>query len=176
MKRRLTCETGSRCNYHEAEPRASCCFLCCHHDNHHVTCFFSQYSLMVMRAGNLRWLGLHSLKEVSSGKVSIKNNPQLCYTQPDKWTRLARSGAALTMMTNSPPAVCGEYACIRSSLLCDRDRIRTLVFPPTEQQNRTCDEECSEAGCWGPGPTMCVFCRHFSRRGRCAARCNLLQG
>uniref|UniRef100_A0A8D3AFW2 receptor protein-tyrosine kinase n=1 Tax=Scophthalmus maximus TaxID=52904 RepID=A0A8D3AFW2_SCOMX len=44
-------------------------------------------------------------------------------------------------------------------------------------QNRTCDQECTDdGGCWGPGPTMCVSCRHFDRRGRCVASCNLLQG
>uniref|UniRef100_A0A671YAM2 Receptor protein-tyrosine kinase n=1 Tax=Sparus aurata TaxID=8175 RepID=A0A671YAM2_SPAAU len=46
----------------------------------------------------------------------------------------------------------------------------------TEQQNRTCDAECTGDGCWGPGPNMCVSCRHFSRRGRCVPLCNLLQG
>lgn len=135
------------------------------------------FSLVVVRAVNLRWLGLRSLREVSAGQVFVKNNAQLCYTQPDKWTRLFRSTAQVVNISNNlPPAVCGESVGVRSSLLCDMDRIRTLVFPPTERQNQTCDEECSEAGCWGPGPTMCVFCRHLSRRGRCVALCNLLQG
>ncbi|XP_051796575.1 melanoma receptor tyrosine-protein kinase-like isoform X2 [Acanthochromis polyacanthus] len=47
---------------------------------------------------------------------------------------------------------------------------------PKEQQNRTCDQQCTQVGCWGPGPSMCVSCRHFDRRGRCVQHCNLLQG
>ncbi|XP_027860188.1 melanoma receptor tyrosine-protein kinase isoform X2 [Xiphophorus couchianus] len=43
-------------------------------------------------------------------------------------------------------------------------------------ENQTCNNECSEDGCWGPGPTMCVSCLHVDRGGRCVASCNLLQG
>jgi len=50
------------------------------------------------------------------------------------------------------------------------------ALPHTERENRICDQECSEDGCWGPGPTMCVSCQHFDRRGRCVPLCNLLQG
>ncbi|PWA32047.1 hypothetical protein CCH79_00020389 [Gambusia affinis] len=44
------------------------------------------------------------------------------------------------------------------------------------RDNQTCNNECSEDGCWGPGPTMCVSCLHVDRGGRCVASCNLLQG
>ncbi|XP_068593202.1 melanoma receptor tyrosine-protein kinase isoform X2 [Cebidichthys violaceus] len=112
----------------------------------------AQYSLLVMWAKNLLWLGLRSLKEVSAGRVLIKNNSQLCYNRPDQWTCLFRSSHQTpNMLNNAPPDVC-------------------------ERQNRTCDLECTDEGCWGPGPTMCVSCRHFNRRGRCVALCNLLQG
>ncbi|XP_074484735.1 melanoma receptor tyrosine-protein kinase-like [Sebastes fasciatus] len=112
----------------------------------------AQHSLAVVGAKHLRWLGLHSLKEVSAGRVSMKLNSQLCYMEI-QWTRLFRaSDQTVTVSLNAPPDVC-------------------------ERQNRTCDLECTEEeGCWGPGPTMCVSCRHFSRRGRCVAFCNLLQG
>ncbi|XP_040921570.1 melanoma receptor tyrosine-protein kinase-like [Toxotes jaculatrix] len=112
----------------------------------------SQYSLAVVKAKHLRWLGLRSLKEVSAGRVMLKDNLQLCYTQQDQWTRLFRSrDQTIIMRDNAPPDVC-------------------------KQQNQTCDEECTDGGCWGPGPTMCVSCRRFDRRGRCVAFCNLLQG
>ncbi|KAL7373850.1 hypothetical protein ABVT39_015874 [Epinephelus coioides] len=112
----------------------------------------AQHSLAVVRAKHLRWLGLRSLKEVSAGRVMMKDNSQLCYTGPDQWTRLFRSNDQTTSMrNNAPPEVC-------------------------EQQNQTCDLECTDDGCWGPGPTMCVSCRRFNRRGRCVALCNLLQG
>uniref|UniRef100_A0A8C9XHW6 receptor protein-tyrosine kinase n=1 Tax=Sander lucioperca TaxID=283035 RepID=A0A8C9XHW6_SANLU len=112
----------------------------------------SHYSLAVVQAKHLRWLGLRSLKEVSAGLVILKDNSELCYTQPDQWTRLFRSrDQTVSMRQNASPDVC-------------------------EQQNRTCDLECTDEGCWGPGPTMCVACRHFNSRGRCVALCNLLQG
>ncbi|XP_063768804.1 melanoma receptor tyrosine-protein kinase-like isoform X2 [Eleginops maclovinus] len=112
----------------------------------------TKYSVAVVKAKHLRWLGLHSLKEVSAGQVVLKENPQLCYTQPDQWTRLFRlEQQRVSMLNNAPPSLC-------------------------EQQNRTCDPECTEEGCWGPGPDMCVSCRHFSRRGGCVRSCNLLQG
>ncbi|KAG7231372.1 hypothetical protein INR49_012212 [Caranx melampygus] len=109
-------------------------------------------SLAVVRTKHLHWLGLHSLKEVSAGKVMLKDNRQLCYTQSDQWTRLFRSREQVVSLRNNAPA---EYC---------------------EQQNQTCDEQCTAGGCWGPGPTMCVSCLHFERRGRCVASCNLLQG
>ncbi|KAM3593948.1 uncharacterized protein V6R79_026296 [Siganus canaliculatus] len=113
----------------------------------------AQHSLAVLRAKHLRWLGFRSLKEVSAGRVTLKDNSQLCYTRPDQWTRLFRSrDQVITIRSNAPSEVC-------------------------EQQNRTCDAECGvDEGCWGPGPTMCVSCLHFNRRGRCVAHCNLLQG
>uniref|UniRef100_A0A665VA60 Receptor protein-tyrosine kinase n=1 Tax=Echeneis naucrates TaxID=173247 RepID=A0A665VA60_ECHNA len=105
------------------------------------------YSLVVVKAKHLRWLGLRSLKEVSAGRVMLRNNPQLCYTQTDQWSGLFRSSdQSINIRDNAPP------------------------------DNRTCDEQCTDRGCWGPGPTMCVSCRHFERRGRCVAVCNLLQG
>ncbi|XP_069033669.1 melanoma receptor tyrosine-protein kinase-like [Embiotoca jacksoni] len=112
----------------------------------------AQHSLAVVRVKHLGWLGLRSLREVSAGKVLLKDNVELCYTRPDQWTRLLRSrDQTVSLRNNSPPDTC-------------------------ERQNRTCDEECTDEGCWGPGPTMCVSCRHFDRRGRCVALCNLLQG
>uniref|UniRef100_A0A8C9XH91 Receptor protein-tyrosine kinase n=1 Tax=Sander lucioperca TaxID=283035 RepID=A0A8C9XH91_SANLU len=117
------------------------------------------HSLAVVQAKHLRWLGLRSLKEVSAGLVILKDNSELCYTQPDQWTRLFRS-------RDQTVSIISEVNEIRS----------TCCLAHTEQQNRTCDLECTDEGCWGPGPTMCVACRHFNSRGRCVALCNLLQG
>uniref|UniRef100_A0A672J273 Receptor protein-tyrosine kinase n=1 Tax=Salarias fasciatus TaxID=181472 RepID=A0A672J273_SALFA len=119
----------------------------------------SQHSLAVVRLKHLRWLGLRSLKEVSAGKVLLKDNPELCYTQSQQWSRLFRSkDQTIGMRNNALPTTCSESS------------------SGAEQQNLTCDEECSEDGCWGPGPTMCMSCLHFDRRGRCVPVCNLLQG
>ncbi|XP_061569236.1 melanoma receptor tyrosine-protein kinase-like [Cololabis saira] len=114
------------------------------------TTFLNRFSLVVVNAKRLRWLGLRSLKEVSAGGVRLTGNAELCYTDTVQWSHLFRSKDQKTTNTD-PLAAC-------------------------ERQNRTCDRECSEEGCWGPGPTMCVSCRHSERRGRCVLLCNLLQG
>ncbi|CAL8402257.1 unnamed protein product [Gadus morhua 'NCC'] len=111
----------------------------------------NQYSLAVVRAPHLRWLGLRSLKEISAGKVIIKQNPLLCYTGPHRWARLLHASGETVIVNNSNQTTC-------------------------EIQNHTCDPECTDAGCWGPGPDMCISCLHFNRRGRCVVLCNLLEG
>ncbi|XP_030612275.1 melanoma receptor tyrosine-protein kinase-like isoform X2 [Archocentrus centrarchus] len=113
----------------------------------------NKYSFAVVHLTHLKWLGLRSLKEVSAGMVTLKNNPELCYVRADQWrNRLFKStDQTITLINNSPPEACAL-------------------------QNQTCDKECTEAGCWGPGPSMCLSCRHFDRMGRCVASCNLLQG
>ncbi|XP_061876805.1 melanoma receptor tyrosine-protein kinase-like [Entelurus aequoreus] len=113
---------------------------------------YSDHSLVVVNLQNLQWLGLRSLEEVSAGNVIVKDNPQLCYTRSDQWGSLFRSPDQLIKLKN-----------VMAPQLC-------------QQQNHTCDEQCSDQGCWGPGPTMCVSCRHFDRRGRCVALCHLLHG
>ncbi|KAM9333231.1 melanoma receptor tyrosine-protein kinase-like isoform 2-T2 [Pholidichthys leucotaenia] len=111
-----------------------------------------RYSLVVVNIRHLLWLGLSSLKEVSAGNVIVKNNPNLCYTQTNQWSRLFRS----TKQTVNVSGVTSPDVCA--------------------QRNRTCHQECTDDGCWGPGPSMCITCRNFSRRGHCVASCNLLQG
>ncbi|KAK1788686.1 hypothetical protein P4O66_002506 [Electrophorus voltai] len=39
-----------------------------------------------------------------------------------------------------------------------------------------CDRLCSDAGCWGPGPDQCLYCRFFTRGRTCVESCNLHQG
>lgn len=73
----------------------------------------SHFSLVVVNANHLHWLGLRSLREVSAGQVLIKNNPQLCYLhqqQPQQpWTRLFHSSSQeVKMANNGPPEVCGQ--------------------------------------------------------------------
>nr|XP_057916904.1 melanoma receptor tyrosine-protein kinase-like isoform X2 [Doryrhamphus excisus] len=112
----------------------------------------AQHSLAVVKVQNLHWLGLRSLKEVSAGRVTLKDNPLLCYTRSDQWARLFKSlDQTITLRNVASPQLC-------------------------QQQNHTCDMQCTDQGCWGPGPTMCVSCRNFDRRGCCVALCNLLHG
>uniref|UniRef100_A0A8B9JNF8 receptor protein-tyrosine kinase n=1 Tax=Astyanax mexicanus TaxID=7994 RepID=A0A8B9JNF8_ASTMX len=96
-------------------------------------------------------LGLRALREISDGDVSISANAKLCYNSPEHWKRLFRSEDQVARpMQNADPA--------------------------TSALNQTCDEMCTPEGCWGPGPTMCFSCKHYSRKKSCVAFCNLLEG
>lgn len=131
----------------------------------------------MVRTKHLRWLGLRSLKEVSAGHVMIRDNTELCYLQRDQWTRLLKSSQqSVSVRNNAPPADCGELPGRPTVLPGDVEGKCDSCVATTERQNQTCDSECTDQGCWGPGPAMCVSCRHFSRGGRCVAACHVLQG
>ncbi|XP_030629454.1 epidermal growth factor receptor [Chanos chanos] len=97
-------------------------------------------------------LGLRSLREISDGEVVIMQNPNLCYTKQEHWKRLFKSDRqSVRLLQNADAATCAA-------------------------KNSTCNKMCTGEGCWGPGPTMCFACTHLSRKGRCVASCNLLEG
>ncbi|XP_060900943.1 epidermal growth factor receptor [Labrus mixtus] len=101
---------------------------------------------------NIQSLGLRSLKEISDGDVVIIKNQNLCYTNKSHWKRLFKSESqTVTIEESADPATCA-------------------------QRNNTCDRKCTEDGCWGPGPDMCVACRDFTREGSCVDSCNILEG
>ncbi|CAL1596691.1 unnamed protein product [Knipowitschia caucasica] len=110
------------------------------------------YSLVVMGARGLRWLGLRSLREISHGKVILRDNPGLCYTGPNQWEILFETKEqSITYKSNGKPEFC-------------------LAL------NSSCDPMCSSDGCWGPGPTLCVSCLYLNRGGRCVQSCYVLEG
>uniref|UniRef100_A0A8C1VUK8 Receptor protein-tyrosine kinase n=1 Tax=Cyprinus carpio TaxID=7962 RepID=A0A8C1VUK8_CYPCA len=90
--------------------------------------------------------GLRSLREISDGDVVIFENKHLCYTNHEHWKRLFKSNQQIAKMIGNADA------------------------------NSTCDEMCTDDGCWGPGPTMCFTCKHYTRKKHCVASCNLLAG
>lgn len=96
--------------------------------------------------------GLRSLREISDGDVSIYMNKNLCYSSPEHWKCLFKSKQQTVKMSGNPDAA------------------------TCANQNSTCDEMCTADGCWGPGPTMCFSCEHYSRGKHCVASCNLLNG
>lgn len=49
------------------------------------------------------------------------------------------------------------------------------VFPAAKER-MVCDPLCSDAGCWGPGPDLCLSCKLFSRGRTCVKSCNLYDG
>ncbi|KAJ8272944.1 hypothetical protein GJAV_G00095330 [Gymnothorax javanicus] len=100
---------------------------------------------------SINHLGMRSLKEISDGDVVIKKNPNLCYSNPN-WNKVLKlKEQSAKVDENKDPELCVS-------------------------QNHRCDEMCTDDGCWGPGPTMCLSCRHFMRQGCCVASCNLLEG
>uniref|UniRef100_A0A8C6WLY2 Receptor protein-tyrosine kinase n=1 Tax=Neogobius melanostomus TaxID=47308 RepID=A0A8C6WLY2_9GOBI len=111
------------------------------------------HSLVLVQAGRIQWLGLRSLKEISHGTVFLKSNPELCYTSEDQWAALfkTKTDQSVRLIENAPAQTCSE-------------------------RNASCDPQCSGAGCWGPGPSLCVSCLHFDRGGRCVESCHLLHG
>uniref|UniRef100_A0A9J8BIA4 Receptor protein-tyrosine kinase n=1 Tax=Cyprinus carpio carpio TaxID=630221 RepID=A0A9J8BIA4_CYPCA len=78
--------------------------------------------------------GLRSLREISDGDVVIYQNKHLCYTSHEHWKRLFKSNQQIAKMIGNADA------------------------------NSTCDEMCTDDGCWGPGPTMCFTCKHYTRK------------
>uniref|UniRef100_A0A6Q2ZLF9 Receptor protein-tyrosine kinase n=1 Tax=Esox lucius TaxID=8010 RepID=A0A6Q2ZLF9_ESOLU len=106
-------------------------------------------SYTVSHLDHLKYLGLRSLREISDGNVVVKNNRQLCYTNEDHWKGLFRMEKQTSKIGNNANIT---------------------------QMNSTCDEMCTAKGCWGPGPTMCFSCQHYSREGRCVGACQILEG
>uniref|UniRef100_A0A672RKC4 Receptor protein-tyrosine kinase n=1 Tax=Sinocyclocheilus grahami TaxID=75366 RepID=A0A672RKC4_SINGR len=83
--------------------------------------------------------GLRSLREISDGDVVIAQNKHLCYTSPEHWKRLFKSKQQTAKMV----------LCLRGVMQCNAT---------------TCDEMCTNDGCWGPGPAMCFTCKHYTRK------------
>uniref|UniRef100_A0A673K1W0 Receptor protein-tyrosine kinase n=1 Tax=Sinocyclocheilus rhinocerous TaxID=307959 RepID=A0A673K1W0_9TELE len=104
----------------------------------------------------ITYFGLRSLREISDGDVVISQNKHLCYTSPDHWKHLFKSKQQIVKMSFN--------------------LISYLNVCVTANQNSTCDEMCTNDGCWGPGPTMCFTCKHYTRKKHCVASCNLLAG
>uniref|UniRef100_A0A9J8BCP6 Epidermal growth factor receptor n=1 Tax=Cyprinus carpio carpio TaxID=630221 RepID=A0A9J8BCP6_CYPCA len=85
--------------------------------------------------------GLRSLREISDGDVVIYQNKHLCYTSHEHWKRLFKSNQQIAkMIGNADQTSC--HATLK----------------------HTCDEMCTDDGCWGPGPTMCFTCKHYTRK------------
>uniref|UniRef100_A0A673IZ21 receptor protein-tyrosine kinase n=1 Tax=Sinocyclocheilus rhinocerous TaxID=307959 RepID=A0A673IZ21_9TELE len=113
-----------------------------------LTCAFS----FAVTHTEITHFGLRSLREISDGDVVITQNKHLCYTSPEHWKRLFKSKQQTAkMLGNAEAATCAN-------------------------QNSTCDEMCTNDGCWGPGPAMCFTCKHYTRKKHCVASCNLLAG
>lgn len=66
-------------------------------------------------------LGLNSLKKISSGRVAILENKNLCYAQSINWSRIKKSQEHTTLLSsNKDIADCGEYTQLLSSFFPSR--------------------------------------------------------
>lgn len=82
---------------------------------------------MVMSSVKLRWLGLRSLKEISSGKVLLKNNRMLCFTREDQWRRLFKmKEQTIVLNHNAPP----DFCCGFQLLFYSRRAVHTVSDSP----------------------------------------------
>uniref|UniRef100_A0A4W5ML78 Receptor protein-tyrosine kinase n=1 Tax=Hucho hucho TaxID=62062 RepID=A0A4W5ML78_9TELE len=108
-----------------------------------------EVSFAALNVAHLKYLGLRSLREISDGSIVVKNNPHLCYTNRGHWNGLFRMDKQLSKVENNANIT---------------------------QLNSTCDDLCTKEGCWGPGPTMCLTCLYYTRRGRCVGACHVLEG
>ncbi|XP_069472018.1 receptor tyrosine-protein kinase erbB-4 isoform X2 [Ambystoma mexicanum] len=113
---------------------------------------YSHVSLLVLKQQAIISLQFQSLKEISAGNVYITDNHNLCYYHTVNWTALYRTPNQRAVIHNNKRAE-----------NCTHDGL-------------TCDPLCSSAGCWGPGPDQCLFCRNFSRGKSCIESCNLYDG
>ncbi|RLU25658.1 hypothetical protein DMN91_001815 [Ooceraea biroi] len=91
--------------------------------------------------------GLSSLKKIYSGSIAILENKNLCYAQSINWTRIKKSLEHESLLSNNR----NESECIKDGLVCD--------------------EQCSDEGCWGPGPAQCLSCKNFILGNDCLQDC-----
>ncbi|XP_048366539.1 epidermal growth factor receptor isoform X2 [Sphaerodactylus townsendi] len=110
-----------------------------------------QYAIVITNVA-IKSLGLHALKEVSDGDVAILRNKNLCYSDSVNWTTLFKINNQKTrIILNGNQTECAAAG-------------------------HVCHSLCSDHGCWGPGPSECHSCRHFSRKRECVQECNIHQG
>ncbi|KAL4217428.1 Receptor tyrosine-protein kinase erbB-2 [Mactra antiquata] len=93
-----------------------------------------KFALSVFRL-NIEWLGLTSLKKVWNGDIVIAWNVNICYVQDLDLSRIFEMPTQLLKLRDN-----------KSGNRC-------------EAENKTCDHQCTDHGCWGPGPDKCLQCK-----------------
>ncbi|CAH0547387.1 unnamed protein product [Brassicogethes aeneus] len=107
--------------------------------------FEYQSSLYIVKT-SLESLELKSLKKINMGNICILENKHLCFAENIKWEKIKKLENGLVLANNSNSKVC-------------------------KQKGLVCDEQCSEDGCWGPGPDQCLSCAHFKLANKCIQNC-----
>ena len=102
----------------------------------------SIYSL-VIAVNSFEYIDLSGLETISTGRIFIFANQNLCYL-----ANLTAFRPESDIVLLSPP----DYP---------------------NDPNCSCDYECQpELRCWGPGPTRCVSCRNFKHERTCVRNCS----
>ena len=98
---------------------------------------------LIIASNSFEYIDLSSLETISTGRVVIFSNQNLCY---------------LANLTAFRPES-------NITLITPND------YP--NNPNCTCDYECQpELRCWGPGPTRCVSCKNFIHERTCVRNCS----
>ncbi|KAL3854543.1 hypothetical protein ACJMK2_013807, partial [Sinanodonta woodiana] len=108
-----------------------------------------QYSLN-LASMNITELGLKSLQHIKNGDVLILQAAYLCYLENNNFTGIfSTPKQKLRKHYNKDPISC-------------------------KAEGKVCDPECSQNGCWGPGPFNCLKCAHkrVSENGQCVRLCS----
>ncbi|XP_025829040.1 epidermal growth factor receptor-like [Agrilus planipennis] len=106
-------------------------------------------SLYIVKT-SLESLELKSLKKINSGTVVILENKHLCFADGINWRKIIKSSEHMAFLQNNKDL----KKCAASGLVCD--------------------EQCSNDGCWGPGPDQCLSCAHFSLGSTCLQNCSIM--
>ncbi|NP_001161487.1 v-erb-like protein receptor precursor [Saccoglossus kowalevskii] len=94
-------------------------------------------------------LGFSSLHNVNSGGIYVKENPNLCYVSKKLLSSLVLDENTQTIYLGNNKA---------------RGDCR--------DENKMCDMECTDVGCWGRGPENCFSCKKYNMEGVCVGSCD----
>lgn len=87
---------------------------------HHLPSHSGAYSLTLQGLG-ISWLGLRSLRELSSGLALIHRNARLCFVHTVPWDQLFQNPhQALLHSANRPENECGKTARCCMLRVCQR--------------------------------------------------------
>ncbi|XP_052229388.1 epidermal growth factor receptor-like isoform X1 [Dreissena polymorpha] len=108
------------------------------------------HALNILKTESIEYLGLVSLRQIRNGGTIIMFNRDMCYL----------NDLDMSIIHLNP----------KQKLIQRNNKIQTEC----EAENKRCDPECSEHGCWGPGPGMCLRCRNKRLEGsnKCVTSCD----
>ena len=104
-------------------------------------------SLYIVKT-SLESLELRSLKQINSGNVVILENKNMCFADTVNWNKLKKSN--------------------------DREPIIKNNKENCEAAGLSCDEQCTDDGCWGSGPRQCMSCKNVKFETTCLQNCTIL--